>query len=132
MYKTSTSWLCEMRSHIGLIFLPFTVATEATLTPAQDHYNKVEDWPVYVLLTNGKAYGCDLVVSATGIVPNSDVVKISYEQDRSTQLQLSTEDGGGILVDSEMRSSLRDVYAAGDVCTVRWKDQPPLWFQVRQ
>ena len=113
------------------IFLPFTTATEATPTLVQAHDNKVEDWPVYVLLTNGKTYGCDLVVSATGIVPNSDVVRISHKQDRSTELQLSTEDGGGILVDSEMRSSVRDIYAAGDVCTVKWKDQPPLWFQVR-
>ena len=29
------------------------------------------DWPVYVELTNGKTFGCDLVVSATGVVPNT-------------------------------------------------------------
>jgi len=29
-------------------------------------------WPVYVLLTNGKTVGCDFIVSATGVVPNSD------------------------------------------------------------
>ena len=115
-----------------LIFLPFPIVTETTPTPAQAHDSKAEDWPVYVLLTNSKVYGCDLVVSATGIIPNSDVVRIdSHEQDRSTELQLLTEDGGGILVDSEMRTSLRDIYAAGDVCAVKWKDQPPLWFQVR-
>lgn len=27
-------------------------------------------WPVYVELTNGKIYGCDFIVSATGVVPN--------------------------------------------------------------
>ena len=30
-----------------------------------------KDWPVYVELTNGKTIGCDLVVSATGVVPNT-------------------------------------------------------------
>ena len=29
------------------------------------------DWPVYVELTNGRRFGCDLVVSATGVVPNT-------------------------------------------------------------
>lgn len=27
-------------------------------------------WPVYVELTNGKIYGCDFLVSATGVTPN--------------------------------------------------------------
>jgi len=29
------------------------------------------DWPVYVELTNGQVYGCDFVVSATGVTPNT-------------------------------------------------------------
>jgi len=29
------------------------------------------DWPVYVELTNGHVYGCDFVVSATGVIPNT-------------------------------------------------------------
>eukprot|EP00877_Chromochloris_zofingiensis_P014973 jgi/Chrzof1/972/Cz01g35100.t1 len=29
------------------------------------------DWPVYVKLTNGKVLGADLVVSATGVLPNT-------------------------------------------------------------
>ena len=29
------------------------------------------DWPVYVELTNGRTFGCDLVVSATGVIPNT-------------------------------------------------------------
>ena len=28
-------------------------------------------WPVYVLLRNGRVFGCDLVVSATGVSPNT-------------------------------------------------------------
>lgn len=29
-----------------------------------------EMWPVYVELTNGTIYGCDFLVSATGVTPN--------------------------------------------------------------
>ena len=28
-------------------------------------------WPVYITFSNGRVYGCDLVVSATGVVPNA-------------------------------------------------------------
>ena len=115
--------------HVHYItFGSVTASREAPPTPDQD---LVEDWPVYVLLTNGKTYGCDLVVSATGVLPNSDVIKINDKGDKDTELKLSVEDGRGIVVDSQMRSSLRDVYAAGDVCAVQWTEQAPLWFQVR-
>lgn len=33
-------------------------------------------------------------------------------------------------MDTEMRTSVADVYAAGDVCTVEWDPQSKLWFQV--
>lgn len=88
-----------------------------------------DSWPVYVELTNGKVYGCDLVVSATGVVPNTSCLNIVKEaSDGSCELELSGD--GGIIVDSEMRSSLPNVYAAGDVCSVKWDDQPDMWFQV--
>lgn len=31
-----------------------------------------ESWPLYVQLTNGNTFGCDFVVSATGVVPNTE------------------------------------------------------------
>ena len=31
------------------------------------------DWPVYARLTNGKLYGCDFIISATGVTPNINV-----------------------------------------------------------
>lgn len=33
-------------------------------------------WPVYVKLTNGVIYGCDVIVSATGVVPNTAAFKV--------------------------------------------------------
>ena len=101
----------------------------------------ISEWPVYVQLTNGKTYGCDLVVSATGVVPNSDVVKIKCDPGEGgggdgkeeRGLKVCVEDGGGIAVDSGMRTSLGDVYAAGDVCSVQWEEQQAaLWFQVNK
>ena len=57
-------------------------------------------------------------------------MKIKKGEEGEAGLKVSEKDGGGIVVDSEMRTSLKDVYAAGDVCTVQWKDQAALWFQV--
>ena len=48
----------------------------------------------------------------------------------SSSLQLALAEDGGVVVDREMRASLPEVYAAGDVCAVHWEPQPQLWFQV--
>ncbi|XP_073693028.1 pyridine nucleotide-disulfide oxidoreductase domain-containing protein 1 isoform X2 [Garra rufa] len=86
-------------------------------------------WLAYVHLTNGKIYGCDFVVSATGVVPNTD----PFLDSNNFEL---TEDHG-LRVDDHMRTSEQDVYAAGDVCTAGWEpsalwQQMRLWTQARQ
>lgn len=80
-----------------------------------------EDWPVYVELTNGKLYGCDFIVSATGVVPNTSFLK-------DTGIEVCSD--GGLKVNWKMETSLPDVYAAGDVCTTSW-EKAPHWFQMR-
>ena len=35
--------------------------------------NTENDWPVYVELTNNKTYGCDLIISATGVIPSVEM-----------------------------------------------------------
>ena len=82
------------------------------------------NWAVYVLLTNGNAFGCDFVVSATGVTPNSGGVGVVG----GGALELAED--GGIKVDKEMRTSLRGIYAAGDICTPQWDHHSNLWFQV--
>lgn len=47
----------------------------------------LESWPVYVELTNGTVYGCDFVISATGVIPNSSVFR-SYKVSSSFFLPL--------------------------------------------
>lgn len=86
-------------------------------------------WPAYVQLTNGKIYGCDFVVSATGVVPNTDPFLIG------NHFELAGDHG--LRVDDHMRTSEQDVYAAGDVCTAGWEpsalwQQMRLWTQARQ
>ncbi|XP_053318375.1 pyridine nucleotide-disulfide oxidoreductase domain-containing protein 1 [Spea bombifrons] len=96
----------------------------ASCPPSQGHGPSPEaaTWPVYVQLNNGKTYGCDFVVSATGVVPNVEPFICGNNFDLG--------DDGGLKIDEHMRTSLPDVYAAGDVCTASWKPSP-LWQQMR-
>ncbi|XP_028810897.1 pyridine nucleotide-disulfide oxidoreductase domain-containing protein 1 isoform X2 [Denticeps clupeoides] len=80
-------------------------------------------WLVYVQLTNGKIYGCDFIVSATGVVPNTEPFL------PGNKFELAED--GGFLVDDHMRTSEPDVFAAGDVCSAGW-EPGPLWQQARQ
>lgn len=43
----------------------------------------------------------------------------------------SIGEDGGLLVDEKMRTTEKNVYAAGDVCTPGWPIAPH-WFQVRE
>lgn len=98
--------------------------TEVRLVSNATSSSVPSEWPVYVELTNGKVYGCDLVVSATGVTPSVPVVQ-SHD---SAVFELAED--GGILVNERMETSIDDVYAAGDVCTINW-DVPLHWFQMR-
>lgn len=82
--------------------------------------DSTEEWPIYAQLTNGKVVGCDLIVSATGVIPNSDIHGLE---------ELEREDDG-LLVDWKLETSAKDVYAAGDVCTAGWS-KAKHWFQMR-
>ncbi|CAF1171294.1 unnamed protein product [Rotaria sordida] len=86
-------------------------------------------WPVYVELTNGKIFGCDFVVSAIGVIPNVELFL------QSADFKLGTD--GGLLVDETMRTSIKNIFASGDVCTAGWTlaehwFQMRLWSQARQ
>ena len=91
-------------------------------TKLPDQFIVEDNWPLYVELTNGKLYGTDLIVSATGAVPNTDINFVDGE--------LELAEDGGIKVDDNMRTNLPNVYAAGDGCTVAWTPSPH-WFQMR-
>uniref|UniRef100_A0AAY4BAK9 Pyridine nucleotide-disulfide oxidoreductase domain-containing protein 1 n=1 Tax=Denticeps clupeoides TaxID=299321 RepID=A0AAY4BAK9_9TELE len=87
-----------------------------------DWHEGIRTWLVYVQLTNGKIYGCDFIVSATGVVPNTEPFL------PGNKFELAED--GGFLVDDHMRTSEPDVFAAGDVCSAGW-EPGPLWQQMR-
>ncbi|KAH6939306.1 hypothetical protein HPB50_016932 [Hyalomma asiaticum] len=114
--KVHIEYSCEVR----MLLTPAEFKQKG-LTDASYDFKCGSDWPVYVLLTNDKCFGADLIVSATGVVPNADTIT-------APQLKVATD--GGVLVDRQMRTSLAGVYAAGDICTAGW-DPAELWFQRR-
>lgn len=59
------------------------------------------------VLTNGNAIGCDLVVLAAGMKPNSEVA-----------VRAGAAQAKGIACGADLRTSLPDVYAAGDVAQI--------------
>lgn len=81
-----------------------------------------EDSNVLVKLTNGKTYPADIVVSAIGVVPNSNILVYG------DTFELAPD--AGILVGEFMESNIPNVFAAGDVCTPDW-DLAKHWFQMR-
>lgn len=110
-------YLCEVDS----VLKQQELQTSDNITRLHDEGADVM-WPTYVLLSNGKCYGCDFVISATGVIPNTAPFL--------TGNSFSVAENGGLLVDEHLQTSVTDVYAAGDVCTVNW---PPAkhWFQMR-
>ncbi|XP_024150419.1 pyridine nucleotide-disulfide oxidoreductase domain-containing protein 1 [Oryzias melastigma] len=113
--RVSVEYQCE----VVKIYTPEELlhSAEQTLKP-----ESAGSWPVYIQLTNGKTFGCDIIVSATGVVPNTD----PFLPGNSFAL---AEDGG-LQVDDHMMTSEPDIYAAGDVCTACWEPSP-LWHQMR-
>ncbi|MEK6657223.1 MAG: FAD-dependent oxidoreductase, partial [Nitrospirota bacterium] len=57
-----------------------------------------------VILDNGEELFCELVVMAIGVRPNTEIVK-------DTDIKINR----GIVVDSRMETSVKDIYAGGDV-----------------
>ncbi|XP_050463153.1 pyridine nucleotide-disulfide oxidoreductase domain-containing protein 1 [Cataglyphis hispanica] len=108
---TSTNVQVEYECEISKIFT----------SDEQKQFNSIEKWPIYAQLTNGKIIGCDLIISATGVIPNSDIHGLE---------DLKKGEDAGLLVDWKLETSKKDIYAAGDVCTADWP-KAKHWFQMR-
>ncbi|KAK2858864.1 hypothetical protein Q5P01_003484 [Channa striata] len=114
-HRVSVEYECE----VAKIFTNEELLTspQQTLCP-----ENVGTWPVYIQLTNGKTFGCDFIVSATGVVPNTEPFLHGNN--------FALADDAGLQVNDQMMTSEPDVYAAGDVCTACW-EHSPLWQQMR-
>lgn len=113
--RVSVEYQCEVER----IFTSEELLNSPQQTPRAE---SVGSWPVYVQLTNGKTFGCDFVVSATGVVPNTEPFLHGND--------FAVAEDGGLRVDDHMMTSEPDVFAAGDVCTACW-EHSPLWQQMR-
>lgn len=90
-------------------------------TDEQKPFYSTEKWPIHAQLTNDKIIGCDLIISATGVIPNSDIHGLE---------DLKKGEDNGLLVDWKLETSEKNIYAAGDVCTADWP-KAKHWFQMR-
>ena len=106
--------ICQIHSHSDLLSRNLS-ETAGIVTEGEQ-----KTWNIYVELSNGKVYGCDFVVSATGVTPSGG----------KFQHVVAVDEEGGITIDEEMRTSAPDIYAAGDVCSAGWT-QADHWFQMR-
>ncbi|KAM6895628.1 pyridine nucleotide-disulfide oxidoreductase domain-containing protein 1 [Xenentodon cancila] len=119
--RVSVEYQCEVEKIL--------TSEELLHSPEQTVKPESGSWPVYIQLTNGKTFGCDFVVSATGVVPNTEPFLHGNT--------FALAEDGGLQVDDHMMTSEPDVYAAGDVCTACWEhsrlwQQMRLWTQARQ
>jgi len=60
--------------------------------------------------TPGQSYTADFIIVSTGAKPNTTLFKNSG---------LKIADNGAIIIDQKCNTSIQDVYAAGDCCTVK-------------
>ena len=92
-----------------------------------DKVSEETNWNVFIELSNGIIFGCDFIVSATGVIPNGDNIKLIDGEEESSLLLASD---GGIIVNEQMETNIKDIHAAGDVCHVNWHNSKH-WFQMR-
>uniref|UniRef100_A0A2A4JWN4 Pyridine nucleotide-disulfide oxidoreductase domain-containing protein 1 n=1 Tax=Heliothis virescens TaxID=7102 RepID=A0A2A4JWN4_HELVI len=79
------------------------------------------EYPLEVVLSNGRTIECDFVVSATGVEP-----AVNFLWDREPD----KGPDGGLAVNEFQETSIKNVYAAGDVAHAAW-NHAPHWFQLR-
>lgn len=80
----------------------------------------IEEGPAgRIVRTAGEDIPCDMVLMAVGVVPATDFL-------RDTGIRMARN--GAILVDREMRTSIEDIWAAGDCATVYHREAQEDYF----
>ncbi len=95
-----------------------------------------DDWPLQVKLSNGHIYACDLVISATGVLPNTEFMR---QSDKHTPFVMLNDQS--LEVNDKLQCRMKtpegsyfsaDIFAAGDCCSlVEGEEGSPHWFQMR-
>ena len=115
--RDESIWICDRMSEHGV-----KVHLEESLDSLEGDDKNV----ISKIKSDKDSYDCDLLVVAIGVVPNTDWLENSgIERIR----------GGGIFVDSDLKTSATDVWAAGDCAAVQWFDgavrPEQLWYTSR-
>ncbi len=117
--RVQVEYECELKEVYDLTGNDEEGAKKEAMSKLSEH-DQNKEWRVLAVLSNGKCFGCDLIVSATGVIPNGDAIKCE---------NLDLDKNGAIKVNERLETSVQDVYAAGDVCGVDFGNE--LWFQMR-
>ncbi|XP_022829675.1 pyridine nucleotide-disulfide oxidoreductase domain-containing protein 1 [Spodoptera litura] len=80
-----------------------------------------KEFPLEVVLSNGRSIECDFVISATGVEP---AVNFSWDKEPVKGPE------GGLAVNEFQETSIKNVFAAGDVAHASW-ELAAHWFQLR-
>ncbi|XP_028028589.1 pyridine nucleotide-disulfide oxidoreductase domain-containing protein 1 [Bombyx mandarina] len=79
------------------------------------------EYPLRVQLTNSQLVECDFLISATGVEPS-----VNFTWDKVPE----KGQDGGLAVNEFQETSIKNVFAAGDVASAAW-EHAPHWFQLR-
>lgn len=86
-------------------------------------FNPDEEYPVLIKTRCDKEVACDLVLTGIGVEANN-ITTVGAVLEKSCL-------SGGILIDEQMRTSISEIYAAGDVVSCEQWAHNELWFQMR-
>eukprot|EP01038_Epipyxis_sp_PR26KG_P011956 gene11956-16004_t len=78
--------------------------------------NADRNWPLYILTSNNEVIGCDVLVSVTGIKPNTEFLVHNNNGINNNGAMNVLNDDGYVMVNEIMESKIPYVYAAGDCC----------------
>jgi NAD(P)H-nitrite reductase large subunit len=107
VFNAEEAQLLEARMRSRGVHLHYHTEVEAILDDGTGHVGSVR-------LTGGDVFACDLLGAAIGVRPQLDLV-------RGTDLRVDR----GLLVDEHLRTSVPEVFAAGDCAQIydRWTGQ---------
>lgn len=96
---------------------PPTPGHQQVMDEEEQEETATSPWPLWVKLSNGHVYGCDLIVSATGVEPCTDILP----QGKEHHPPFVRGPDGGLVVNQHMQTTGSPlIYAAGDASCVLW------------
>jgi NADPH-dependent 2,4-dienoyl-CoA reductase/sulfur reductase-like enzyme len=106
MNSIASLWSPEIQNIISDVLVKHGVIVKTGV----DIENIASEGKTLTINTKNGKYSADFIIVSTGAKPNTSLFK-------STDLKLFSN--GAVLIDEKCRTNLKDVFAAGDCCTVK-------------